>query len=121
MPGFVVPLCFVCGVTLIAAGLPLYLRRIPPNAWYGARFPSILADHDAWYEINARAGRDFMVIGAIYLVVLIVSLAAGHSWPDPFPVLVPLAVLVIGLMLETAALSRAAARLAVEQRAFPDV
>jgi uncharacterized membrane protein len=109
-PWFVVPLCFAGGATLIVAGLPLYLRRVPPNRFYGARFRSTLADDAFWYELNARAGRDLIGIGAVFLALLILFLAAGPDWPTPVRLLIPLAVLIVGLIAETVALSRAAGR-----------
>ena len=57
-PAFVVVICFASGLLLIAAGIPLWLGRVPPNALYGVRFASTLSDDGIWYEINARCGRN---------------------------------------------------------------
>ncbi|MBI4082045.1 MAG: SdpI family protein [Candidatus Lambdaproteobacteria bacterium] len=60
-------------VMLIAASLPLAFRLVPPNRWYGFRFPGALVSPERWYELNAQGGRLFlaaMLIGALLNVLL---------------------------------------------------
>jgi uncharacterized membrane protein len=116
LPWFVIPLLVATGIVLIAAGIPLYLRRVPPNLFYGARFASALRDEEVWYELNARAGRDLVVVGAIYLVLLVVAIRGGNAWPIEVRVLVPLVILVIGLMVDTILLGLASRRLSSDHR-----
>ena len=52
------------GLLLIALGWPLARRRIKPNRWYGLRVPATFADERVWYEANATAGRDMMLVGS---------------------------------------------------------
>ena len=111
IPTFVVVICVASGVLLIAAGIPLWLRRVPRNALYGVRFASTLSDDRIWYEINARCGRDLAGIGAGYLVLLAAALLFGHSWIMPFRLLGPTVVLVVALIVNTILLSRASTRL----------
>jgi uncharacterized membrane protein len=111
IPTFVVVICFASGLLLIAAGIPLWLRRVPRNALYGVRFPSTLSDDRIWYEINARCGRDFVAIGAGYLALLAAALLFGRSWIMPFRLLGPTVVLVVALIVNTILLSRASTRL----------
>jgi uncharacterized membrane protein len=59
----------VCGVSVAVAGIPLSLRRIPPNRLYGLRIPSTLQDEHVWYEANAKTGRDLIVVGALQVVL----------------------------------------------------
>ena len=108
---FVVVICFASGLLLIAAGIPLWLRRVPPNALYGVRFASTLSDDRIWYEINARCGRDLVGIGAGYLVLLAAAFLFGRSWSMPFRVLGPTVALVVALIVNTILLSRAGSRL----------
>jgi uncharacterized membrane protein len=110
-PTFIVVICFASGLLLIAAGIPMWLRRVPPNALYGVRFASTLSDDRIWYEINARCGRDLVGIGAGYLALLAAALLFGRSWSMPFRVLVPTTVLVVALIINTILLSRASTRL----------
>ncbi len=59
------------GVLSIAAGLPMADRRVPPNRWYGVRIRETFADERIWYEVNAQAGRDFVLLGLADLIVAI--------------------------------------------------
>jgi uncharacterized membrane protein len=52
------------GLLLVALGWPLARRRIKPNRWYGVRLPATFADERVWYEANALAGRDMMLLGS---------------------------------------------------------
>ena len=45
---------------LIAATVPLALRLVPPNGWYGFRLPGALIDVQSWYEVNALGGKLFI-------------------------------------------------------------
>ena len=111
IPTFVVVLCFASGLLLIAAGIPLWLRRVPRNALYGVRFPSTLSDDRIWYEINARCGRDLVGIGAGYLVLLTAAFLLGRSWSMPLRLLGPTVVFVVALIVNTILLNRASTRL----------
>jgi uncharacterized membrane protein len=113
--GFVVVL-YAAGIAIIAAAIPLYLRRIPPNMFYGVRFSWTLDDEHVWYEINERGGRDFILLGALYLAVLTVSFMFGRTWSIAFRVLAPMAVLAVGLVIDAVILGVAASRLAAERR-----
>jgi hypothetical protein len=44
---------------LLCAGLavPMILRKVKPNSWYGFRIPQTLADETIWYDANAYAGK----------------------------------------------------------------
>jgi uncharacterized membrane protein len=111
VPTFVVVICFASSLLLIAAGIPLWLRRVPRNAFYGVRFASTLSDDRIWYEINARCGRALVGIGAGYLVLLTGAFVFGRSWPIQMRLLGPTVVLVVALIVNTIALSRATHRL----------
>jgi uncharacterized membrane protein len=101
MPIFPVAICFGSGILLVALGVPLWLRRIPPNLFYGARFRSALADDAVWYEVNALAGRNLVAIGSGYLVLLALALTLGHTWSWPLSILVPTVLLVVALAINT--------------------
>jgi uncharacterized membrane protein len=55
----------------VAAGVPLWMRKVPPNPIYGLRIPATEENLDVWYEANAYLGRDLVVVGAGSLVVTI--------------------------------------------------
>jgi uncharacterized membrane protein len=119
MPTFVVVICFASGLLLIAAGVPMWLRRVPRNALYGVRFASTLSNDRIWYEINARCGRDLIVIGAGYLALLTAALVFGRSWMVPLRLLGPTVVLVVALIVDTIVVNRAANRLLAAQTNGP--
>jgi SdpI/YhfL family protein len=63
------------GLLLAVLGWPLAARLVPLNRWYGLRVPATLADEGVWYEANAVAGRDMMLLGG---AVAILALALPH-------------------------------------------
>jgi uncharacterized membrane protein len=111
IPTFVIGICVLSGLLLIAAGMPLWLRRVPPNSLYGVRFSSTLSDEGVWYEINARAGRNLVGIAVVYLALLTVALVFGRSWSMPIRLLGPTAIFVIALIINTIVLNVAGSRL----------
>lgn len=62
----------ILGLLLIALGWPMAARRVRPNRWYGLRVPATFADEQVWYEANAVAGRDMMVLGSTIVVAAVV-------------------------------------------------
>jgi uncharacterized membrane protein len=82
-------------VLLIGLGFPLAKRRIGPNRWYGFRVRATFADEQVWYDVNAQAGRDLMVLGA--LVGILVLLLPQIAWLPPVTtVLIYSGVLAVG-------------------------
>jgi uncharacterized membrane protein len=116
IPWPLVATCVGSGILLIILGVPLALRRVPPNGIYGVRFLSTLADESVWYEINARGGRHLIVLGAVYLVLLLFALKSGRSWSVERRILGPLAFLTIGLVIDAIVLSVSARRLLARRR-----
>lgn len=57
------------GLLLAGLSIPLILRRVPPNHFYGFRVPKTINNPDIWYEINAYAGQRLLVAGLIMAVV----------------------------------------------------
>jgi hypothetical protein len=62
---------------LILAAIPLALGWIPPNRWYGFRFPGALFSPQLWYEINALGGK--MFIAGLLLCASITALAVWRA------------------------------------------
>jgi len=46
---------------LIMIGLPLAKQKIPMNRWFGVRIPKTSTSTKLWYDINAYAGRQFIL------------------------------------------------------------
>ena len=97
------------GLLIMALTLPLMRRRVPPNGMYGVRFPSTLADERVWYEVNARSGRDLLILGAVMVVLALA--AHGLGWSAARQALVVGAVLGCGALLAAVRAFRHARRL----------
>lgn len=67
MPTPVTP--YVVSVLIMAVSIPLILRKIPKNAFYGFRIPRTLSGTDEyWYEANQRAGFAMFLAGVVSLL-----------------------------------------------------
>jgi hypothetical protein len=101
IPTSVIWLCFASGLFLIVLAIPLWLRRVPPNRLYGVRLSSTLANPQTWYEINARAGRNLVGIGAGYVVLLAFAMIFGRALSPAVRVLIPTTLFVVALVVNT--------------------
>jgi serine/threonine protein kinase len=73
------------GLVLLTAAIPLWLRRVPMDAFYGLRLPSTTAHAERWYDANAFAGRK---LSAWSLPILGAGLAGFYQLPrhqDHYP------------------------------------
>lgn len=111
LPWPVVGVCISAGVFIIALAIPLWLRRVKPNLFYGVRFESTLADEHVWYEINARGGRHLVLLGVLYLAMIFVALYYGQSWSVGLRVIGPIVVLMVAVVLDAIVLGVASRRL----------
>src|SRR6516165_5030910 len=58
----------------LALGIPLILRLVPPNRFYGFRTATSYSSPDAWYQINFATGLALVAAGAVAgLLVLFLS------------------------------------------------
>ena len=57
------------GAMSVVVSVPLILRWIPMNRWYGIRTRKAFASEENWYAINAYGGKLFFVFGAFLLAV----------------------------------------------------
>ena len=111
VPWFVLAPCYLTGAIIIALGVPLLRKRVPPNWLYGVRFPATMADERVWYAINARGGRDLILIGSFYIALQTLFLFAGAKLGAVAQVLVPLALVMIAVLADAVVLGVAASRL----------
>jgi hypothetical protein len=51
------------GLLLAIISIPLILRKIGPNRWYGFRIKKTLDDPAVWYPVNAYAAKRLLVVG----------------------------------------------------------
>jgi uncharacterized membrane protein len=102
------------GLLLALLAIPMLLRRVPPNPFYGLRVPSTYADEWVWYEANALAGRDMVALGVLLFVLALVLPVFGLTGGTP--PLVWTAVAAVGALVMTMVAWRRANRLLRERR-----
>ena len=104
------------GVLLALLGWPFAARRIGPNRWYGLRVPATFADRQVWFDANALAGRDMIVLGVVLAAVSLL-LPRIARLPEAAYTAVCGALLGIGALVLTVRGWRAANRLQQMRRA----
>jgi uncharacterized membrane protein len=57
------------GPVLLFLSIPLMLRWVPQNRFFGFRIPATLRDESLWHDANALNGRHLFALG-LFLVVL---------------------------------------------------
>lgn len=89
------------GLLYMGLAVPMILRKIPPNGYYGWRTPKAFSSKKIWYEINWYCGRDFFAIGLFMFVytVALFLLAGKHEHFDVWLVAGNLVLLVGGVIL----------------------
>lgn len=87
----------VSGLVLVGVGIPLMRRRVPPNPWYGVRFPSTLADERTWYAVNERSGRDLLILGTTVVLVAVGAPLVLPRWRPEWRALLVAFLLIAGL------------------------
>ena len=85
-----------CGIGLVlaATSIPLVMRLVPMNRWYGIRTPKAFRSDRLWYDINAFGGMLLLIYG---LLLAIFGIAAQNLAPSPTSVW--MAVFVVGPIL----------------------
>jgi hypothetical protein len=56
----------------VLISLPLVLKMVPPNPWYGFRIRKTLTNPDIWYEANYKGGVGLIVASVIALAARVV-------------------------------------------------
>ena len=79
---------------LLVVGIPLALKLVPPNQFYGFRTSMTFSSPEAWYQINFATGLAMIAAGLVSrLLVLLLSYGVITLQPEPRYVL--------GLLLTT--------------------
>ncbi|HEY9444804.1 MAG TPA: SdpI family protein [Gemmatimonadales bacterium] len=100
----------VVGALLALLGWPLAARRIGPNRWYGLRVPATFADRRVWFDANALAGRDMIILG-VALAAVSLLLPRIVRLPEPVYTAICGGLLGVGALVLTVRGWRAANRL----------
>jgi hypothetical protein len=92
------PIAVHCGIGLVTAAvsIPLALRMVPMNRYYGFRLPQAFKSESNWYRINAYGGALFLVYG---LLLAIWGVMAQDLAPEPRSIL--MAPFIVGPLLLT--------------------
>jgi uncharacterized membrane protein len=56
------------GLLYLGLSIPLILRRIPPNDFYGYRVPKTLNNPNLWYNANEFMGKCLAIAGIVIAV-----------------------------------------------------
>jgi len=78
-----VPAAYVhCGIGLVTilVSVPLVLRKVSMNRWYGIRVSKAFVSSQNWYAINAYGGRLFLWYG---IGLLAFGVLVGPHAPPP--------------------------------------
>jgi magnesium transporter len=67
----------IVGLIFVSTCIPLVLRKIPPNRFYGVKVPKAYESPELWYKVNAKGGRIMIVYGAIMAAIGLILLFAG--------------------------------------------
>jgi uncharacterized membrane protein len=85
------------GALLAVLGVPLVLRRVPPNSWYGLRIRRTMESEVVWYDANEAVGRDLIVFGSVFAATAL--LFRMPRWSDDVYGAVGAALLLLGTMV----------------------
>ncbi|MFA5058143.1 MAG: SdpI family protein [Opitutaceae bacterium] len=68
---------------VIALAIPLILKKVRRNCWYGVRIPEAFKSEERWYEINRFGGGLLLVWGLIVAGTGVAGLTLEKKqWPD---------------------------------------
>lgn len=90
------PIVIHCGIGIltVALAIPLVMRKVPMNRWYGVRLPKAFRSDRNWYDINCYGGKLLLAFGLLLTLFGIVS----HDYaPSPESVWSP--VFIVGPLL----------------------
>jgi uncharacterized membrane protein len=66
------PFLIACGVIALVS-IPLILKVVPPNRWYGFRTTRTLSNEDLWFRANRIAGWAFLAAAGTTAAILILA------------------------------------------------
>jgi hypothetical protein len=90
------------GLLFVGLSVPLLLKKIPPNMWYGFRTRLTLGDPEIWYPVNAYGARWLLWIGVATVAAGLGCLWIPESWLAGYALVLSglwVAALVVALIL----------------------
>jgi uncharacterized membrane protein len=96
----VISLLLPCLIIAIAS-VPMILKLVPPNGFYGLRTPKTLANTDLWFRANRFAGCALFIAAATSAAVFLAvpEYAAGRSLVGVLILVVPLITAVVASLV----------------------
>jgi uncharacterized membrane protein len=85
------------GVLFIALSVPLMLKKVPPNNWYGFRTPKTLSDEKIWYEVNRISAQGMALVGLVLVVVTLALMLLAKEMADVTKLIVIGAIAIVAL------------------------
>jgi SdpI/YfhL protein family len=67
-----IPFLVACGVIALVS-IPLILKIVPPNRWYGFRTTRTLSNEDLWFRANCIAGWAFLAAAGTTAAILVLA------------------------------------------------
>jgi hypothetical protein len=68
---------------LLVSGIPLALKFVPPNRFYGFRTSTTFSSLDAWYQINFATGLALIAAGLVGLLSVLLPSRGIMLKPEP--------------------------------------
>lgn len=62
----------VVGVLFLAISIPLIMRKVKINNWYGVRLPQTMKNEEIWYAVNEKSGKHLFVFGIVICLFTLV-------------------------------------------------
>jgi uncharacterized membrane protein len=78
---FLTLICAGTGALLALVAVPMWMRRVPPNVWYGFRTARTLSNEQVWYTVNQTAGRDLFTAGMVTCIGAIILFFLKNRLP----------------------------------------
>lgn len=65
----------------ILMAIPLFLRKIPPNPYYGVRLAKSFKSAHNWYEINAYYAKHWLIWSVLQFVITLIAACFRNIFP----------------------------------------
>ena len=76
------PILIRVGVVFVILSVPVILKMVKPNHWYGFRTPKTLSNEPIWYKANYVFGWDLTGAGAVVILAAFVMPDIATHFPD---------------------------------------
>ncbi|GAA5482720.1 SdpI family protein [Haloferula sargassicola] len=73
------------GLLVALVAVPLILKKVPMNRWYGVRFPQSYRSDRLWYEINRHGGGYLLGTSLAWMTYGVCGLVEPGIWNENAP------------------------------------